>query len=181
MKECLKQRFVRMVVLLSVVVLARDVSASILWNFSTTDGNDTLSGQLTTDGTLADLAGPRLFVVESIVSLSLNGGPTPFFTDPPWVHPTSGDLAGSEFPWDGSAVQNPIFISAISVPGGDNFELDVNPALGGLRARIVGLVEFEPQFTLITPIPEPAVYSGVFGVGMLLWSWRHRRRNASAA
>ena len=181
MPHSLTPRFARLVVLLSVVVLARDVSAAILWSFSTTDGTDTISGQLTTDGTLADLAGPKEFAVESIVSLSLNGGPTPFFTDPPWVHPTSGDLAGSKFPWDGSAVQNPIFISAVSVPGGDIFELDVNPALNGLNARIQGLVEFAPIFTLITPIPEPAVYSGVFGVGMVLWSWRHRRRNASAA
>ena len=181
MQNYMRLRLARLVVLLSAVVLARDLSAAILWSFSTTDGTDTISGQLTTDGTFADLAGPREFVVESILSLSLNGGPTLFATDPPWVHPTSGDLAGSKFPWDGSAVQNPIFISAISVPGGDNFEIDINPALGGLRARIDGQIEFTPTSTLISPIPEPAVFSGIFGVGVLLWSWRHRRRTASAA
>jgi hypothetical protein len=155
-----------------------NLSAAIVWNFVTTDLQNTISGQLTTDGSVADLSGSKLFSVVSIDSIHLDGNPVSFTADLPMT-----DVVGSVFSWNGSAVAGDIFINGFTI-NSDQLEIDINFTLGNFNSRIVSSgdnIQFQPSFTEITPVPEPAVYGGVFGVGMLLWVWRRRHLGAVAA
>ena len=167
----------RWAVLVTAAALTCDSSASILWDFSTTDGFDTISGQLTTDGSLPDLAGSRVFEVREINTLHLNGVPVSFSDQFPLRTPSA-----PEFPWDGNSYQLPLFINAFSA-NGDQLEIDLNndPSFPSFRARIVSAgenVEFLPSSTSLTPIPEPTAFGGFFAAGMLVWAWRRHRRGS---
>ena len=155
-----------------------DLSAAILWNYSTTDNQNTISGQLTTDGVLADLSGSKLFNVVSIDSIILDGNPVSFTADLPMT-----DVIGSVFSWNGSTVAGSIFINGFTGIG-DQLEIDINFEAPNFNARVVSAgdnIQFQPSSTQITPVPEPAVYGGVFGAGMLLWAWRRRHPGAGAS
>lgn len=74
---------------------------TITWNYTSTDGSTTVSGQLTTAGNLSDLTTPQSFEVLSINSVLINGSTPPFHTEgllPPF-HISS--LKTPFIDWDG--------------------------------------------------------------------------------
>jgi hypothetical protein len=149
-----------------------NISASVLWDFSTTGEGQTISGTLTTDGTPADLGAPKNFAIQSIESLLLNGSPVAGLLTPlPWVEGVSAGVSVGPLIWDGNAVQLPIFVLAQS-NGGDLLEIDNNndPNFPNFKARIEGVVAFDTDSTTIVPVqtavPDAGSSFGLLAIGI---------------
>ena len=168
-------------------LISPQASAVILWNYLTTDGSTTLSGQLTTDGELGDLAAAREFNVQQVNSLLLNGVPVSFTLDLP-----TADVAGSSFNWNGTVSIAPVFIVGL----GDDFrfEIDINldPDAPSVKAEVqspvaeenIFIVPGETSFTPVrdvSPVPESSDYGWAFGAGLLVINWRRRLRATKGA
>lgn len=162
------------------VLASPQASAVILWNYLTSDGSTTLSGQLTTDGELSDLAAAREFNVQQFNSMLLNGVPVSFTSDLP-----TADVAGSSFNWNGTASEAPVFI--IGLGDAFRFEIDINldPDAPSIKTEVQSSnpdenVRFEPSATSFTPVrdaspvPESSDYGWAFGAGLLVLNWRRR-------
>jgi hypothetical protein len=165
--------------LLSGALSSPHASAVILWNYFTTDGLTTISGQLTTNGELTDLAGPAVFNVQQVNSISLDGVAVSFSADLPMT-----DVSGSLFNWNGTAATAPIFINGFT-SNGDQLEIDINEIDSNFNARIVSgneNAQFEPSETRITPVrtpsavPESSDFGWAFGSGLLMLHWGRRLR-----
>ena len=174
---------------LALILIPQVCFAEILWDYSSTDGFTTLSGQLTSSGDPADLAAPNHFTLVSILSAFVNGGPISTWGPSGGVPPFTGYSTGS-FDWD--TVQ-------ASMLGGYLEQTD-HSYINSIRIAEDGswtyrtwvyrdefgdsIVNFEPTVTTITPadsepvIPEPSTIAllavGLLGIGV--YATRKRRQ-----
>ena len=115
----MKKRPCWLLFLLTLLLSAQHITASVLWKFSTTGRGQTISGTLTTDGTGAELSSAKNFNIQSIETLLLDGAPVATLATPlPWVNGVSASVSVGPLIWNGTSVQLPIFILAQS-NGGD--------------------------------------------------------------
>ncbi|MBL9171063.1 MAG: LamG domain-containing protein [Verrucomicrobiales bacterium] len=150
----MKKRPQWLILLLTLLLPAHQITAAVLWKFSTTGQGQTISGTLTTDGTDADLSSAKNFNIQSIETLLLDGAPVATLATPlPWVNGVSANVSVGPLIWNGSSVQLPIFVLATS-DGGDLLEIDNNndPEFPNFKARIQDVVAFDTESTSITPL-----------------------------
>ena len=163
-----------------------DASAVLLWDYSTSNGQNTISGRLVTDGTSSDLAGPFTFQVLELKSVFLDNVPATFNDELAGFDLGSGS---SKFQWNGTAVEPPVFVLGTSADGESLVEIDLNiddPDNPFFSARVLmdGFeTRFEPSDTRFTPVPqhekvpENSDFCWAIGAGMLaLHARRHLRR-----
>lgn len=173
--------------LLIVLLSASTASADVIWDYTSTDGTDTVTGQLVTDGDLADVGTPgNSFNLLEITNTFLNGveitnwsglGSTPPFTNaPPGLITTT----------EGGAAEIDILNNSIGAAGGFNSIILGRP---GTTANTVATADpgsnnfysFAPTSTTFqvadtAAIPEPSSLAlmamGAAGVA----AWRSRRK-----
>ena len=153
---------------------------AVIWDYSTTDGNNTISGQFETDGVFADTqgTGTHQFTISKWTSWKLNDVDIDYHENPP-TSPATGD---DSFEWIQStesspgrinpspdsnqilsAVYSPLNIVALSFPG------NISPNhLSRVRSFVedppafTTSVDFTPTSTMLTPVPEPKEYALIF-------------------
>ena len=147
---------------------------AVIWDYSTTDGTNTISGQFETDGVFADTQGTEVyeFTIEEWTSWKLNGNEIVWIGQPPTVP----DPLLSSFKWNQRSNRvNPPADSNLVLGAGNNAEsaavqlafLDdptefVNSSFLFETGEKSFFAIFTPTSTVLTPVPEPKEYALIF-------------------
>ena len=163
--------------LLYLWVAATPVSAQLIWNFTTTDGTDTVTGSFSSDGSASDLAGSgtHTFNVAALQSLNINGTEV---SNPDIIGAPPRSSGEGTFGWNQTTQQSTQSTSNWLILQKDGVsELlqvghgQVTPSRhrtftsGGLSPS----VDFVPNSTTFTPVPEPRTYALIVASGLIVW------------
>jgi hypothetical protein len=140
---------------------------AVVWDFSTTDGTMTISGQFETDGVFSDTQGngTHQFELTAWTSWKLDNQDIVWTGSPPTT-PINNRL----FEWD-QGNKSVILSPGLTLTGAESDLNIVRLAFPGdtEMSRLFAfsnipplVVQFLPSSTLITPVPEPKEYAIIF-------------------
>ena len=163
------------------------VKAQVMWQFSVTDGSDTISGLFTSDGNLADTEGTGTvnFTGPRWDSFMINGvDQSGAFTagDPTEFDVQIDTAEFKTFTWsrDSRSVVSLLDDGLVGTEPGFNNNSQITLTLpgSGFPSTLADhrdqtpLVSFVPTTTMITPVPEPAVQIATVFLLLAFVGWR---------